>query len=54
MSNFAIAQQTIVLKGYITEKDTISAVPFAYVVNKKIGTGTVTSDKGYFEINIIV
>lgn len=47
-----MAQGNIILKGYITEKDTISAVPFAYVVNKKIGTGTVTSDKGYFEISI--
>ncbi len=43
--------QGIVIKGYITEKDTISTIPFAYVVNKKNGTGTVCSDKGYFELS---
>ncbi len=47
----ANAQQPLIIKGYITEKDTVTAVPFAYVVNKKVGTGTVTSDKGYFEIS---
>lgn len=42
--------QAIVLKGYVTEKDSTTTIPFAYVVNKKNGVGTVTSDKGYFEI----
>jgi hypothetical protein len=42
--------QSITLKGYITEKDSSTSIPFAYVVNKKTGVGTVTSDKGYFEI----
>lgn len=42
--------QPIILKGYITEKDSSTSIPFAYVVNKKTGVGTVTSDKGYFEI----
>jgi hypothetical protein len=42
--------QIITLKGYITEKDSSTSIPFAYVVNKKTGVGTVTSDKGYFEI----
>ena len=44
-----IAQNTVI-KGYITEKDSSTTIPFAYVVNKKSGVGTVTSDKGYFEI----
>ncbi len=44
-----IAQSTVI-KGYITEKDSSTTIPFAYVVNKKSGVGTVTSDKGYFEI----
>lgn len=42
--------QSLVLKGYVTEKDSTTTIPFAYVVNKKNGVGTVTSDKGYFEI----
>lgn len=42
--------QSIVIKGYITEKDSSTTIPFAYVVNKKSGVGTVSSDKGYFEI----
>jgi hypothetical protein len=42
--------QSVVIKGYITEKDSSTTIPFAYVVNKKSGVGTVTSDKGYFEI----
>jgi hypothetical protein len=42
--------QGIVIKGYITEKDSSTTIPFAYVVNKKSGVGTVTSDKGYFEL----
>jgi hypothetical protein len=42
--------QPVVIKGYITEKDSSTTIPFAYVVNKKSGVGTVTSDKGYFEI----
>jgi hypothetical protein len=42
--------QNIVLKGFITEKDSSTSIPFAYVVNKKSGIGTVSSDKGYFEI----
>jgi len=44
-----VAQSTVI-KGYITEKDSSTTIPFAYVVNKKSGVGTVTSDKGYFEI----
>ncbi len=44
-----VAQSTII-KGYITEKDSSTTIPFAYVVNKKSGVGTVTSDKGYFEL----
>jgi hypothetical protein len=47
MSNIA---QRISIKGYVTEKDSSTTIPFAYVVNKKTGVGTVTSDKGYFEI----
>ncbi|MCC6251952.1 MAG: carboxypeptidase-like regulatory domain-containing protein [Bacteroidia bacterium] len=43
--------QTLTIEGFITEKDTNSTVPFAYVVNKKSGVGTVSSDKGYFKIN---
>lgn len=42
--------QQLLIKGYITEKDSTTTIPFAYVVNKKSGVGTVTSDKGYFEI----
>ncbi len=42
--------QSVVIKGYITEKDSSTTIPFAYVVNKKSGVGTVTSDKGYFEL----
>jgi hypothetical protein len=42
--------QGIVIKGYITEKDSSTTIPFAYVVNKKSGVGTVTSDKVYFEL----
>ncbi len=44
-----VAQSTVI-KGYITEKDSSTTIPFAYVVNKKSGVGTVTSDKGYFEL----
>lgn len=42
--------QSVSIKGYVTEKDSSTSIPFAYVVNKKTGVGTVTSDKGYFEI----
>lgn len=42
--------QSTIIKGYITEKDSSTTIPFAYVVNKKSGVGTVTSDKGHFEI----
>lgn len=42
--------QQVIIKGYITEKDSSTSIPFAYVVNKKSGVGTVSSDKGYFEI----
>lgn len=44
--------QTTIIKGYITEKDSSTTIPFAYVVNKKTGVGTVTSDKGFFEIKV--
>ena len=49
LSDRCIAQ-SIMIKGYITEKDSSTSIPFAYVVNKKSGVGTVTSDKGYFEL----
>jgi hypothetical protein len=42
--------QSMLIKGYVTEKDSSTSIPFAYVVNKKSGVGTVSSDKGYFEI----
>lgn len=42
--------QSVMIKGYITEKDSVTTIPFAYIVNKKSGVGTVSSDKGYFEI----
>ena len=50
LATFNSITQSIVIKGYITEKDSSTSIPFAYVVNKKSGVGTVSSDKGYFEI----
>jgi len=49
---FSSFAQTTIIKGYITEKDSSTTIPFAYVVNKKTGVGTVTSDKGFFEIKV--
>jgi len=49
MPIYSIAQ-SVTIKGYVTEKDSSTSIPFAYVVNKKSGVGTVSSDKGYFEI----
>ncbi len=50
LSAFNCLAQSVVIKGYVTEKDSNTTIPFAYVVNKKSGVGSVSSDKGYFEI----
>jgi hypothetical protein len=45
----SMAQTTI--RGVLVEKDSITEIPFAYVVNKSTGTGEVASSDGLFSLS---
>lgn len=48
--NLGLAKAQIVVRGMLVEKDSITEIPFAYVVNKKSGLGEVSSSEGIFNI----
>ncbi|MEK6615866.1 MAG: carboxypeptidase-like regulatory domain-containing protein [Bacteroidota bacterium] len=47
----AFSQKTTV-KGIVFDKDSITPMPFAYVVNKNSSEGTLSDEKGFFSTNI--
>lgn len=44
--------QDIVVKGTVYDKDSITPMQFAYVINKNLSTGVVADDKGNFTLRI--
>lgn len=49
-----IFSQTITVKGTIFEKDSLTPMPFAYVVNNRSSSGTLSDEKGNFLIKVTI
>jgi len=43
--------QEIIVKGFITSSDSITAMPYAYVINTNTGHGEMSDGNGRFSIN---
>jgi hypothetical protein len=41
----------MILKGKIVEPDSVTALPFVYVINKSNGNGTMSDNEGIFSLN---
>jgi hypothetical protein len=46
MSSFLISQS--IIKGVVVESDSITAMPFVYIINKNNGNGTMSDNEGRF------
>lgn len=47
---FGIAQRNFLIQGLILEEDSISPIPFAYIINTKTGNGALSNYDGKFSI----
>ena len=48
----SVFSQDIIIQGIVYDKDSITPMPFAYVVNKNSSVGTLSDEKGNFSIRI--
>lgn len=51
LANAAGAQAQQILRGLVVEKDTITPLPFVYLINKSNGNGTMADNDGHFMLS---